>query len=598
MQLTAPTGQSPNHGAIPSGAAAWWRGSGRSGWVAAIVATLLLTAAPLTQAHPRPDHIDIKVSGAEREGHNILWVTEGDTMTYSLRSYNDVLQKFQWTLRAQNYVPSIYPGMTLPEGTKAAAHTTDFSANAPGDTWHGRSFPRSGKITIQTVNKSGPEQNRCFILEFSWSLTYWNPVWWVAAKRKSGDTIEWVCIQDRDPIGKTPNPPQPSITAVSLSHERVEEGGTMTFTAEITQAVGAAFEVTPYYAHRTTEGADFSQSTQALAFKGDGAETKTFTVQTTEDTAIEGVETFKVGLQLTKAPSNDAKFDLGTGIGTITDDDYANLTISDASATEGGRLEFTLTLDAAIPSSFKALEVQPRVTAGTATAGTDYAAATPPPVTFAGRAGEKQTVRVSTLADTVRDESDETLTLSATRLTSAPVVTTDTGTGTIKERTYSEVGKPALSISGGGNVNEGSSASWTITLDKATSGPFAVTPDFTGTATKTSDYKVTAGTRLSFAGTANEAKTITIAALKDGTSESDETVLLGLETNHANRVDATATGSATIKNVDPQGDDGGDPEYQAEVHDQGRHGHRGRQRRGRGHLRAQQDPSVHVRPGL
>ena len=324
----------------------------------------------------------------------------------------------------------------------------------------------------------------------------------------------------------------------------------MTFRVSTTLAVGGAFRVRPAITHSSTESGDFSFTAPDLSFAGTGAETKTFTVQTTEDTEIEGTESFDVALTLVAKPSNDGKLNLGTGRGTIRDDDYPELTISDASVVEGGRLDFTLTLDDAIPPGYSAFYVQPKITAGTATANSDYVAATPALVRFTGTSGETKTVSVTTLADTVRDEPDETLTLSAKGVSSAPVITTDTGTGTIKERTYTDANKPALSITGGGNVNEGSSVSWTVTLDKATNGSFTVTPDFTGTATKTSDYTVTAGTRLTYAGTANEAKTVTIKALKDGKSESDETVLLGLDATPSGRVDDTATGSATIKNVD------------------------------------------------
>ena len=483
-----------------------------------------------------------------------VWqVTEGGTITVTFGKYNDILKDAN-----MNFSTEAFPANGYWDGNPGAVAHTDFQViGTTTSSFPGNHYPREFKHTISTYDNTKVDGKRCFYVKMNYDGKVHLPNWigWLIWVSKSGHQTHIVCILDDDNApGNTPNEPgapKPQVVGVSVSNASAEEGDSMTFRVSTTLSVGGAFRVRPAITHSSTESGDFSFTAPELSFADDKAETRTFTVQTTEDTEIEGPESFDVALTLVSKPSNDGKLNLGKGRGTIRDDDYPELTISDASVVEGGRLDFILTLDDAIPPGYSAFYVQPTITAGTATANSDYVAATPPMVRFTGTSGETKTVSVATLADTVRNEPDETLTLSAKGVSSAPVVTTDTGT--IKERTYSGANKPALSVTGGGNVNEGSSVSWTVTLDKATRGAFTVTPDFTGTATKTSDYTVTAGAMLSYAGTANEAKTVTIKALKDGESEGDETVLLGLTANRKDWVDDTATGSATIKNVDPPG---------------------------------------------
>ena len=521
---------------------------------AAALAAALLCAGLLL---PAPAHAWDSIYGNYfgLSGPSVEWVskgvwqvTEGGTITVTFGKFNNVLKDGN-----MNFSTEAFPANGFFDGNPGAAAHTDFQIVSPTtSSFPGNHYPRKFTHTISTYDNTKVDGKRCFFVKVNWDGKVHLPSWigWMMWVDKRGSQTHVVCILDDDKDRQPPGLTLPQTAGVSVSNASVEEGGAMTFRVSTALAVGGAFRVQPAITHSSTESGDFSFTAPELSFAGTGAETKTFTVQTTEDTDIEGPESFDVALTLVAKPKSGT-LSLGTGRGTILDDDYPELTISDASVVEGGRLDFTLTLDDAIPPGYSAFYVQPAITAGTATANSDYVAATPSLVRFAGTKGEKKTVRVTTLADTVRNEPDETLTLSASGVSSAPVVTTDTGTGTIKERTYSDANRPALSISGGGNVNEGSSVSWTVTLDKATSGPFTVTPDFTGTATKVTDYKVTAGKRLSYAGTANEAKTVTIEALKDGTSEGDETVLLGLDATPSGRVDDSATGSATIKNVDP-----------------------------------------------
>ena len=75
------------------------------------------------------------------------------------------------------------------------------------------------------------------------------------------------------------------------------KGTAITFTVMLDKAVEGGFAVTPSFSDGTaTKGTDYTENTTALSFSGTAGETKTFSVSTSEDTDIEGDETFTVGL--------------------------------------------------------------------------------------------------------------------------------------------------------------------------------------------------------------------------------------------------------------------------------------------------------------
>ncbi len=124
---------------------------------------------------------------------------------------------------------------------------------------------------------------------------------------------------------------------------------------------------------------DYTAATGTVTF-APGDTSETVTVQTIDDALVEGTETFAVNLS--NASGNAAIAD-GLGVGTILDNDVAEpqrqISISNASATEGGAEEFTVSLDAA---SANPITVEFATANGTAVAPGDYTAATGT-VTFA-----------------------------------------------------------------------------------------------------------------------------------------------------------------------------------------------------------------------
>ena len=92
---------------------------------------------------------------------------------------------------------------------------------------------------------------------------------------------------------------------------------------------------------------------------------------------------------------------------------------------------------------------------------------------------------------------------------------------------------------------------FTVTLDKAVSGGLTVTPSFTdGTATEGTDYTENT-TALTFAGTAGETQTLTVATTEDSDAEVEETFYVDLTVSGTQRtVKATDWALGTINDDD------------------------------------------------
>ena len=328
-------------------------------------------------------------------------------------------------------------------------------------------------------------------------------------------------------------------TTVTIDNADADEGGDITFTVTLSEAVQDGLTVTPGFTDVTAvEGTDYDENTAALDFSGTKGETKTFTVSTTEDSVVESDETFTVALTVSDAPAGVTATDTGTG--TVDDDDSANVTVSDASSSEGDEMTFTVTLGMAVQGGVK---VTPSFKNGTAATG-DYTANTNK-LTFTGTANETKTFKVSTTEDAVL-EHNETFTVELT-VSDAPadVDDSDTGTGTINNDDAATV------TVNDADADEGGSLTFTVTLSEAVQGGITVTPGFTdGTAVEGADYDENT-TALNFTGTKGETKSFTVATTQDNLVEDDETFTVGLAVSKApSGVTSTDTGTGTIDNED------------------------------------------------
>ena len=153
-----------------------------------------------------------------------------------------------------------------------------------------------------------------------------------------------------------------------------------------------------------TAPADYPQNQSGTVTFGAGETSKTFTVQTTEDTLPEGDETLKAVIAAPQGgfpPS--VKLGDSEGLGTIRDDDTATLSVADAApVNEGSPAEFTVSLDKAAAVD---LTVKWETETGTAGSG-DYEEESDGRVTIpAGQTSAK--ITVTTKKDSVSDGGEK-----------------------------------------------------------------------------------------------------------------------------------------------------------------------------------------------
>merc|ERR1712137_1495011 len=145
-----------------------------------------------------------------------------------------------------------------------------------------------------------------------------------------------------------------------------------------------------------TEDIDYVGKTGTLTFDGTDGETKQIFITVLGDTIVEQDETFTVELNtpVTNDPSYAVGFGDNSGLGTILDNDSAEIQLLDATASgSSGIMTFEITLSAAVEPAFS-ITVS-TVDTGSAADGTDFFGFTNQQVNFAGISGEVQTVDVT-----------------------------------------------------------------------------------------------------------------------------------------------------------------------------------------------------------
>ena len=333
---------------------------------------------------------------------------------------------------------------------------------------------------------------------------------------------------------------------VTVADASAAEGDSITFTVTLDREVAGGLTVTPSFTDGTATGGgtDYTENTAALAFTGRAGETRSFAVATTEDALVEGDETFTVALTVSGATETVAP--VGTGTGTITDDDTAStgvtLSVSPTSAAEDGgaqTVSVTATLDAAPFTGPTEVTVTVGDTADAATAGTDYAAVADFRLTIP--AGETTATGTFTLIPTDDGlvEGDEALSVSG----AATGLTVTGAAVTIADDDTASTGI-TLSVSPSSVAEDAAATTVTVTAtldagaftgptevtvsvgdagDGATEGTdYAMVPDFTVTIpggetagtgtftlTPTDDALVEGSETLSVAGTMSGSSTIT-----------------------------------------------------------------------------------------
>ena len=355
-----------------------------------------------------------------------------------------------------------------------------------------------------------------------------------------------------------------SPTTITINDVTLAEGtgGAPTaFNFTVTRSSNAeAFSLTVNTSDGTATTADNDYtaiSGGTVSFTAGGSLTQTVTVLVNQDAKVEANETYTV--VLSGAPAGVIITD-GTGLGTITNDDNAVVTLTGgASQNEGTSFVFTATLNNAVQGGFTVAYTTNNGTA--TTADSDYTD-NDGILTFTGTAGETQTITVLTGNDT-KVELDETFTVALGAVAGAPAGTVTTAgspqTGTIINNDQGVVTINNVSLNEG---NAGTTAfTFTVTLtgvvDVAVNMNFATVD---GSATIANlDYNSNSGAVPAFGanGPAVQTQSITVQVNGDMTFEGNETFLVRLSSLAAsgrnvvfNPAGATLDGTGTILNDD------------------------------------------------
>ena len=304
----------------------------------------------------------------------------------------------------------------------------------------------------------------------------------------------------------------------------------LVFTVTSSNAVTGGFTTAFTVADITTGGAsDYLVATASpLTFAGGAGETHTITVNVIATALVEGTETFSVTLGAVTPVAPVVAADIITGaagIGTITDTATDTLTLNNPSvvkpAVATAPMVFTVTSPNAVEGGFT---VPFNVADITSTGASDYSLVTASPLTFAGAAGEIQTITVNIVGNTIVEPATEDFSIqlgAATPLgpvTATNIITGEVGTGTIVNNTTD-----ALTIGNQSVVKPAAGSSpmvFTVTSPASVTGGFTVTFSVADiTSTGATDYTLVSASPLTFTGAVGEIHTITVNIVGNTTVE-------------------------------------------------------------------------------
>lgn len=338
----------------------------------------------------------------------------------------------------------------------------------------------------------------------------------------------------------------------SPTYSVTEAGPTATITVTRTNGTNGAVAVT--YSTTTggtaTAGSDYTSTSGTLNWANGDSANKTFTVQISEDTLIEGNET--VNLALSSPTGGAGPGSQMTAVLTINDNDVAptgTLQFSAAtySVTEAGP-QATITITRINGSSGAASVNYATVSGGTATAGSDYTS-TSGTKTWADGDTSSKTFTIPILEDTTL-EPNETVNLQLSAASGASLGAQTTATLTILDN---DAPAGTLSfVSSTASVNEDGTS---VTLMARRSGGSA---GVVGATYKTADVSATGGSdytsvlngSVSWADGDTADKAVTILISNDTVYEPAETFTVTLSAPSGGAsIGATPSTTVTINNT-------------------------------------------------
>ena len=454
-----------------------------------------------------PPSTDATLSIADAEGDEDAGVEFTATLTTAVSAKVTAT----WTA-------SIESGDTASAADLAATKTgeVEFDADAT-----------EAKFTVPVNNDTTDEPDQTFTVTLSGVSTN--------AQLAADPTAEGTIDDDDDP---------PTLTVADVRHD---EGDTF---PSVIVSISEVSEKRVRFMLRqvdrtgdTASDADFeplSSATHSINV-GVTSVTRTTVVAVSNDTLDEDDETLTVeaySLQNAEGSSSDREATI-----TIVDDDPTpTVTVAPASATEGDKVEFVVTLSAVSGRDVEVGYATSVATGQTATSDTDFTAATGTLTILASGSTDTGTVEVQTAEDDASESAETfTLTLSATK--NVALGTPSTATGTINDGT---VTLPTLSISDA-QATEGALFVFILSLSDLASEdvPVTCTASFgSGDTAVAGDLTFTSANATIRSG--QNVTSCSFRSVQDTTDEEDETFTVTLSTTSSNAqlaTDPTAKGT-------------------------------------------------------
>ncbi|MFP2997994.1 Calx-beta domain-containing protein, partial [Spongiivirga sp. MCCC 1A20706] len=427
-----------------------------------------------------------------------ITITDNDTANVSIDdvTVNEVDGTATLTVTLTGNVQSAFD-ISFASADNSATQPSDYTAVSGTLSFAGNDT-ETQTVTISIINDTTVENDESFFINLS-GIT--NGLVTVA------DSQGEVTIIDNDSF-------------ITIGDITVNEGaGNATFNVTLTGNVAGGFTVNYATANDTAiEPGDYTSNSGTLTFVGTDAEVQTITVPIIDDILVEPSEDFFVNLSgissaLVAIADNQA-------VGSITDNDSANIVINDVTVNEGdGTATFTVTLSAAVAGGFS---VDYNTSDDTALQPGDYTTASGT-LNFVGTAGEPQTFTVPIIDDGLL-EVTETFFANLSNVSSGLVTINDAqGVATITDNDAASLAINDIT------VNEAAgTATFTVTLTGDVDGSFTVDyASANNTAVSGSDYTAVTNS-LTFTGTDAETQTLTVNITDDNLVEASETYFINL----------------------------------------------------------------------
>lgn len=302
---------------------------------------------------------------------------------------------------------------------------------------------------------------------------------------------------------------------IAISNATIVEGtgnGGVIIQFPITQSAvsGEITKIDYSISHVTTVAGDFVSGTSGTVNISPGNTSGNISVSVNRDSIDEFDETFTVNI--TGGSSYASAGSTLTATGTITDDDDPpTISISPIHGTEGGTAGFTVRLSA---FSGKPITYDFATSSGTATSGSDFTAVTSSHSIAAG--ASVSTINVSTIDDSERCESQETIVGTISNVTNATIAT-GSNNSFINDNDI-----PTITL-GSGSMTEGGTLTFTPSSDYSC--PSDITLNYSvvpGTAYEFLDYTFQSGTVTIPANTTTASGSFSITSFDDSVPETEE----------------------------------------------------------------------------